>query len=180
MATRERPFDPTVLSVPSLCQEASLVSGDWPLAGFTRLADSLFAAPEGSVAWLAQGEQVPVAGADPELWIRLQATAPVVLQCQRCLKATPHQLQVDRRIRFAYSEAEAEKLDENSEDDVLALTPRLNLHELVEDELILALPIVARHEGPCPEPLPLPADVLEDEPAAPNPFAALAALRKPS
>jgi len=52
----------------------------------------------------------------------------------------------------------------------------------VEDELILELPLVPRHEGVCPEPLPFPgaADAAE-EPAVerPNPFAALAALRKP-
>ena len=72
------------------------------------------------------------------------------------------------------SAAEAAQLDEHSEDDVLALPQRLDLHELLEDELILALPIVPRH-GVCPQALPLAA-VPEAE-AAPNPFAALAALR---
>jgi uncharacterized protein len=36
---------------------------------------------------------------------------------------------------------------------VLALEPALDLKELVEDELLLALPLVPRHEV-CPEPLP--------------------------
>ena len=41
-------------------------------------------------------------------------------------------------------------------------------------ELILALPLVPRHES-CPQPLPVPA--AEPEEPAPNPFAALSRLR---
>ena len=80
-------------------------------------------------------------------------------------------------MRFVRSEAEAERLDEVSDDDVLVLLPRLDLHELAEDELILALPLVPRHDDVCPEPLPMPIDDLPSEEPAPNPFAALAALR---
>ena len=47
--------------------------------------------------------------------------------------------------------------------------------ELIEDELLLAMPIVPRHEV-CPEPLVATVDELPDDPA-PNPFAALAALK---
>ena len=107
----------------------------------------------------------------------LQARASVPLQCQRCLQQVLQDLNVDRRFRFVRSEEEAERLDESSEDDVLVLGPRLDLQELLEDELILALPLVPKHDGPCPAPLPMPLDELEDEAPAPSPFAALAALR---
>ena len=83
----------------------------------------------------------------------------------------------DRKFRFVRSEEEAERLDEMSEVDVLVLSPKLDGLELLEDELILALPLVPRHEPVCPNPLPLPVDELELEEPAPNPFAALAALR---
>ena len=66
---------------------------------------------------------------------------------------------------------------DDSEDDVLALTRALDLRELVEDELLLALPIVPRHEV-CPEPLPQPADDAAPAEPAPHPFAALAALKR--
>jgi uncharacterized protein len=52
---------------------------------------------------------------------------------------------------------------------------------LIEDELLLALPIIARHEV-CPQPLPAmvsddaAAASLQDAPA--NPFAALARLKR--
>jgi uncharacterized protein len=180
MATQHRIQDSSAVSVSSLCKDAATLAGRWPQADLTRLAESLFEAPAGEVAWSATGEEVASPGGEAELWLKLDARATVTLQCQRCLKAVQHELLVDRRFRFARSEEEAEKLDEELEDDVLALQPRLNLQELAEDELILALPLVARHEGDCPDPLPVPADDGFDEEAAPNPFAALAALKKPN
>jgi uncharacterized protein len=178
MATQNRSQDPRALSVQSLCKDGASLSGVWPQSALTRLAESLFAEPAGDVTWSALGEELPASGGEPELWLLLTAQTTVTLQCQRCLKAVQQELAVDRRFRFARSEEEAEKLDGLLEDDVLALQPRLNLQELAEDELILALPLVARHEGDCPDPLPVSADdgFGEDEPA-PNPFAALAALK---
>jgi uncharacterized protein len=68
----------------------------------------------------------------------------------------PVELEVDvaRALRFVADEATAEALDAESEDDVLALPRRLDLHDLVEDELLLALPLVPMHTT-CPVPLPL-------------------------
>jgi uncharacterized protein len=151
------------------------MQGQWPLADMTRLGAGFCAATDAGVAWRANGSLEPVAGAEPELWLELQADADVPLECQRCLQPMIEHLQVRRRLRFVRTEEQAARLDEESEDDVLALPPRLDLRELLEDELILALPIVPRH-GLCPQPLPLAAAPDDEEPA-PKPFAALAALR---
>ncbi len=178
MATQNRSQDPRALSVQSLCKDGASLSGTWPQSVLTRLAEASFAEPAGEVIWSARGEERPAPGGSPELWLRLGAHTTVTLQCQRCLKAVQQELVVDRQFRFAHSEEEAEKLDEMLEDDVLALQPRLNLQELAEDELILTLPLVARHEGDCPDPLPqaaLEVDGVQER--APNPFAALAALK---
>ena len=78
-----------------------------------------------------------------------------------------------------YAEAPEDYVDpdEDSDEDVLALTPSLDLLPLVEDELILALPLVPRHEA-CPQPLAMSAG--EDELAADedgeHAFAGLASL----
>jgi uncharacterized protein len=131
---------------------------------------------ETTAAWRVQATLKPVTGGAPEMWLHLQATATVLLQCQRCLQDMTEALVVDRRIRFVRSEAEAARLDEESEDDVLALQPRLDLQSLFEDELILSLPLVPRHNS-CPRPLLAPAvsDAVTEQ--APHPFAALAALK---
>jgi uncharacterized protein len=182
-AGKARTVDPRALDVAALCRNGQALEGRWPLATMTRLADGLAGPPgDGDVAWQARGSTVPVAGGEAELWLALEAQAPVLLQCQRCLQPLAETLAVDRRVRFVRGEDEAARLDEESDDDVLALPARLDLHALVEDELILALPLVPRHEV-CPEPLPLPkaepaADAGDAAEAKPNPFAALAALRK--
>jgi len=101
----------------------------------------------------------------------------VPLECQRCLKAVAVPLATERSFLFVHGEDAAAQLDTDSEDDVLALTRALDLRELIEDELLLALPIVPRHEV-CPVPLVAPVDdegVVEEKP---NPFAALAALKR--
>ena len=163
----------------SLCHERGHLEGEWPLTGMHRLNDSLFEQPadKAQVTWAAQGVLRPTSGSEPDIWLQVQAGVLVTLQCQRCLQAMAHTLLVDRPFRFVRTEAQAEALDEAAEEDVLVLVPRLDLHALIEDELILALPLVPRHAGACPSPLPMPADDLPDDDPAPNPFAKLAALR---
>ena len=103
----------------------------------------------------------------------MNARAVVPLQCQRCLQTLAEPLQVERRIRFVRTEEEATRLDEESEDDVLVQPSRLDLQELLEDELILALPLVPRHTV-CPQPLAAEAEPAPQEIAtAAHPFAAL-------
>jgi uncharacterized protein len=99
----------------------------------------------------------------------------VALVCQRCLGPVREHLSLDRWVRFVNTEEEAEALDAELEDDVLALPRWLNILELIEDELILSMPLVPRH-GVCPKPLPVPVDDLPLVPEE-NPFAALAGLK---
>ena len=177
----DRPTDSRILDVLAFTRLGAERSGHWPLAGMPRLTQGILAVDDAAQAeWVVRGEQLPVTGGVPEIWLHLQAQAGVILQCQRCLQAVKEVLNVDRRFRFVRTEAEAARLDEESEDDVLVIEPRLDLAELLEDELILGLPIVPMHEH-CPE--PLSAALGDDEPPAddaPHPFAALAALRKKS
>jgi len=171
-------FDPLALELLAFCRSGVRLQGAWPQAGMARLAGSLAAPGDADVAWSASGQLRPVTGGEAEVWLHLTASTTVLLECQRCLQPMPQALQVDRAFRFVRGEADAARLDEELEDDVLELPPRLDLHALVEDELILALPLVPRHER-CPAPLPLQAGAeVAEAVAAPNPFAALAALRR--
>lgn len=179
-ASKSKDPDIHALDLPALCRHGQTLQGQLPLATMTRLAASLFEAPtaEEAVAWSAQASLLTVAGSEAQMWLALQAQTQVQLQCQRCLQPMAHPLTLDRRLRFVRDEDEAARLDEESDDDVLALPPRLDLAALLEDELILALPLVPRHEQ-CSQPLPQADEAAtgsEDE--APHPFAALAALRR--
>jgi uncharacterized protein len=172
------------LDIAAFCRDGAELKGQSALASMPRLVLGLSAVPADALAdWRAQGALKAVMGGAAEMWLHLQGEAKVLLQCQRCLQDMSEPVTVDRRIRFVRSESEATRLDEESEDDVLALVPRLDLHSLLEDELILGLPLVPMH-ATCPQPL---QPVGADSPSAgaqgplaeetPHPFAALAALR---
>ncbi len=181
----KRPLDALHLDVSAFIADGDLLAGTWPGASLQRLGE-LQTPPQDTalpdVAWQAQGTRQHVTGADPELWLGVQAQAPVWLTCQRCLQPFAVPLALDRRIRFVRGEAQAEALDAEIEDDVLALSKSLDLRALIEDELLLALPIVPRHDT-CPQPLPVPlgsAPAPEDAPERENPFAALQRLKSTS
>lgn len=180
---KAREFDPLRLDVQEFARAGASLQGQWPLESMPRLALTQHeeATTRGREArWSVRGEQVERTGAPAQVWLHLEADAGVALQCQRCLRPVEEQLRVERSFRFVSGEAQAEALDADSEEDVLAMTRGLNLRELLEDELILALPLVPRHEA-CP--VPLQAELEPEEPAPPaeerpNPFAVLAQLKK--
>ena len=65
--------------------------------------------------------------------------------------------------------------DEDESTDVIPAVPRLDLRVLLEDEVMLGLPLAPRHTpGACaPQ-----AEAPQAETEAPSPFAALARLRR--
>lgn len=176
-------FDPRRLDVAAFAKAAARLDGQWPQADMPRLQQDAVATsasePAACVTWAVRGASKPVAGAEPELRLHLQAHTQLGLCCQRCLQPVAVPLDVQTALRFVRGEQQAEALDEHSDEDVLALSPALDLQRLIEDELILALPLVPRHER-CPQPLPMSAG--EDEVAASSApehaFAGLAALRR--
>lgn len=102
------------------------------------------------------------------------------LTCQRCLEAVAVAVTADVDVFLLSDEAYADRLGED-EDYVVFEQGQLDLPELLEDELILALPLVARHDD-CepqvalsePEPEVVIAPVKKE-----NPFQVLASLKQP-
>ncbi len=121
-----------------------------------------------------------------QLWLHLRLAGAVPLVCQRCLEPYWQPLAVDRWFRFVADEATAEAEDESCEEDLLVLAgTRYPLRELVEDELLLAAPLVPMHDA-CPHPIaltsgevltPAAADGDESAEARRRPFEVLAALK---
>lgn len=178
----EKTFDPRHLDLQAFAQAAGELVGDHPLAGFERLQQERCEAgePGSAVHWRLQGRQIPVTGGAAQVGLGLQAHVRMALQCQRCLMPVLEELVAERDFLFVADEATAEALDEASEADVLVLSRDFDALSLVEDELILALPLVPRH-AVCPEGLPRTRTDKAFEAATerPHPFAALAALKKP-
>ncbi len=129
----ERSLDAVVLA-----RSGTLVEREFSVAEFARLLDRL-AAPAGranAVAAFRQAGDWPAA--------RLAVTAEVVMTCQRCLGSVRRTLAADTEVVFAAEGAQG--LPEGS--DVVTGDPhRIDFAALVEDELLLALPIIPQHEA---------------------------------
>lgn len=179
----QREFVSRPLDVRALAQAGASLSGVSPLGQFERLLSEI---PEGmagqgadrEVRWTARGESLAQRAGAPQVWLHLEAAASLPMVCQRCMTPVEVDLAVQRAFRFVADEKTASSEDEESDEDVLVFSRDFDLLNLVEDELIMALPLVPRHEV-CPQGVKLA--FADEEPAesepAPSPFAALAGLK---
>lgn len=112
-------------------------------------------------------------------FIRGRITADVVIQCQRCLGPLPLSIATELMLGVV-SERDPRELPSYYEPLPVGHEP-IFLRDIIEDELILSLPIVPKHaEGQCPNELAAAADDKMDSGsvAEGNPFAALAGLKR--
>ena len=68
----------------------------------------------------------------------------VQLICQRCLETMPHQLDIEFQLALVKTEAEMERLGDQYESCLIEDTP-IMFSDLIEDELLLALPVIPKH-----------------------------------
>jgi uncharacterized protein len=139
--------------------------GIWPLKELPRLRDML-AHDAGEVAY----EIVGVRDERGRAGLRLKVSGTLVLRCQRCLEPMEFEVDTDETMVLAATLAEihAEPADAHAPDRVVA-GKEMALGELIEDELILALPFAPRHED-CS------IAGLDESDSGQSPFAALRGL----
>jgi len=168
------------LDVKALAQAGGVLSGSDPLSHYERLLEETGGqGADRLLRWAARGELRQDAGGFAQAWLHLDAAVSLPLTCQRCLGPADIEVTVARSFRFVATEEQAEAEDEEAEEEVLALSRDFNLQALIEDEILMALPIVPRHEV-CPTAVTLAvqdADFEAVEAAQPHPFAALAGLK---
>lgn len=112
--------------------------------------------------------------------IEVHFQAKVCVECQRCLQAMPLELVGENTLGIVWTDDQARHLPRHL-DPLIVTEEGCNLWELVEDELILALPpfsyhdtedckqILSEYTGPAPEE--------EEGDNKPNPFDILAQLK---
>ncbi len=147
---------------------------------FARIfAETQGRATDAQVVWSADGELRNPGHVNPQVWLHLKAATELPLTCQRCMGPVDVPVEVDRFFRFVSDEETAAAQDDESEEDVLALSRTFNLIELIEDELLMDLPIAPFHKI-CPEHVQLSAaddDFEGVAKAKANPFAILQGLK---
>ncbi|MEY2684632.1 MAG: hypothetical protein RJA09_1776, partial [Pseudomonadota bacterium] len=140
---------PHALDLRHLARDGVLLEGLTPVTAFARLSAG-GGEGGGGIRWTARAELRSVVGGADQLWLHLCAEGHAPQVCQRCLSPFWQPVALERWFRFVSDEATAEAEDEDSEEDVLAFVPRFDLGALLEDELLLALPLVPMHEPDCP------------------------------
>lgn len=146
--------------------------GRVPLASLTRVS-SLLDAPEGDVVFSLEFDRDSFGIA----FVHVRAETALPLVCQRTLERFLLPVTVDQRMGLIRDESEEAALLPEYEALLVDPSGEVVPLDLVEDELILAIPVVPVKPG---------SEVVEKEwggeaaeaDAKPNPFAALAALRK--
>jgi len=171
-------MNPSHLDVAAFAKAQARLEGDTPLLQFERLSEDCLGELTGNVTWAAQGATQPTVSGKDEVWLHLEAHAQVPLTCQRCLTPVPVALEITQDFRFVADEETAMAEDDESDEDLLVMTDALDLMALIEDELLMALPLVPMHQACLSEQAPTSEEeksILAE--AKPNPFAVLASLK---
>lgn len=98
----------------------------------------------------------------PSLHLHIKTQLPII--CQRCLD----EMQIDLDLSFDYliSNTPSNEQDDSDEVDWLEANSEMDLQALIEDELLLAMPIAPIHETTC-------GNLSMHSGEKPNPFAIL-------
>ena len=147
--------------------------GRVPLASLERLA-GLLNEPEGDVAFTLDFDRDSFGVA----YVALTASADLPLLCQRTLERFLLPVRLDHRMGLIQQESEEAALPPGYEPLLLDGSGELRPLDLVEDELILAVPVVPVGPGTDAVEREWGSTATGAEPERPNPFAALASLKK--
>ena len=163
---------PEQIEVERAVTTGRVYAGAARLDAFPRLV-SLLADAEGEVRFeLAFGRNMI-----NQKMVRMQVSAALPLICQTSLDRFELPVELDTKLGFVKEEADASGLPEDYEPALMDLG-MVNPLALIEDELILAIPVIPRKPdaqvrvlAAAPETVAVVAD-------RPNPFTALAALKR--
>jgi len=161
----------TVIDSLEFARAEQEVQGSVPVSSLTRLQDCLYDA-DGDINYKLKG------GRDDEMRpiLALEISGFLHVRCQRCLGPLQYELRSATKLRLSPDDENRDTtvIDPKSLDCIEA-SAALDVVALVEDEVLLGLPLSPRHaEQTCA------TRMAEAAPGAerPNPFAKLAELKK--
>lgn len=166
---------PLLINNLEFAQSEQIVSGSVQLSALQRLNDLL--APQSARQQLAKIHYTLIGGAkkfsQPSLHLTIDAELPAI--CQRCLS----EMNVAFKLDFDYliTDSQPAGFDESDDLDWLESAREMDVHEVIEDELLIAFPIApmhsAAHQQECMQ-------YTKQSGEKPNPFAVLKDFAKKS
>ena len=131
-------LQPAAIDGLAFARNAAVLQGRLGMESLPRLAQS---GCSGSVLDFALTGEINERG---KPGLKLAVDGSVRLQCQRCLGSLELPLHLEVQLEFASSEAEITAADDDIERVVAGR--QMSVAALVEDEILLALPMVPKHE----------------------------------
>lgn len=161
---------PFVMDPLDFARNAGVLRGKMSVSCFERLRDYL-TDDHGELKYSVTG--VHEANSAPVLQIRVQGLMSV--RCQRCLGRIAYGLDLHTDLLLAKDKSELARFDADASVDCILATPELDIIALIEDEIILSLPVSPRHgENECVIDKP----ERDNKAGEKSPFFVLAALKK--
>lgn len=131
------------------CNKEKRLESVVPISQLQRLS-SLCADTTGQLNWSVKGS----INKREQLQLDLAVKGTLLLECQRCLDVFPFDLNSQVSLLLAKTEEEAndieDELDPDDETEVIVGTDRVDLLVLVEDEVLLTIPLSPKHDQ-CPK-----------------------------
>lgn len=159
-----------VIDAFEFCRSNGHRDGVTPVAEMSRFNKDC-ADQSGQVAWTVDGGTS--SHGYPQ--ITLSVAGKVQLMCQRCLTPFAYEMESSTVLMLGKDDAHADEIEEVIADesiDVIVGSRSCDIRDLIEDEALLALPQVPKHDV-CPDTKLL--DALKTE--KPSPFASLKDLK---
>jgi len=164
---------PVLIDPVSFCERGKSLSGTIEISELTRLSDLLL---DGSgivdidIAFDKEGRVPTIQG---------EIKANLILECQSCLKQVVLPIERNFKLGLVQSLEQADRLASDCE-PLLLEDEKLSLSEIIEDELLLALPDFPRHDYECVdrnELLNTTQNNDDEQQNSNNPFSVLAKLK---
>jgi len=128
-----------------LARDRDVLEGSVDATTLPRLEEQVCAPAD--VGWRIEGAQ----DSQGRPAVQVILDGEVTLTCQRCLSALAWPVKQRTLLVLARDDADLARLDADSDDEVVLAAGSVDPAQLVEEELVLALPYAPRHaEGECP------------------------------
>lgn len=161
---------PEYLDLIQKAKFAAEVRGFWPISKLQRLSELLLEDSGNLQAELKFNKDGRLRLIDGNV------SAEIKVTCQRCMQPMTLSLNTDFKLGLISNEAQAEGLPEGYEPYLIEGDSE-NIPHMLEEELLLAMPLVAMHEQDCSEFLQQQKQRQQDEvdpqEEKPNPFSSL-------
>ena len=176
-----RHLDAKRLNIQALAETAATLSDSTSLQSMERLAPEFIGSnTDNAVNWKVAAEMRSGASGQMDVWMHIEADVALALTCQRCMAVSSTPIAINQWYRFVATEEVAMAEDDASQEDLLVMEQQFDVLNLIEDELLMALPLVPMHDA-CPAQPAFSAgeaDLSDVAAVKPNPFAVLAQLKK--